>query len=177
MSHTGKHIVLVGFMGSGKTTIGKLLANTLQLPFIDLDLMIENEARMSIPEIFEQKGEAYFRRLENDMLRKTLLDEEVAVISTGGGAPCFHNGMKEIEKYSCSFYLKVGRKRLLDRIFNNSSRPLTSGKTKKQLSMFIDSVLRAREKIYLKANHTIMAFDNPESIVRRIINQVERNNP
>jgi shikimate kinase len=174
MSGKGLHIVFIGFMGSGKTTVAKLVAEHLNRPFIDTDIEVMEREGTSISEIFDQKGESYFRKIENEILQSTLKSKIPAVIATGGGAPCFLNGMTYIRKYSFSFYLKVGRATLLNRIFKDKSRPLISTKTKQELMQFIDVSLRERETIYKKANRIILAYDEPQKIVDRIQQYLEK---
>jgi len=169
MARRESHIVLIGFMGSGKSTVGKMLAEHLKLPFIDTDEEIVKQEQMSISEIFDKKGEVYFRRTENQMLLSILKSDEMSVIATGGGAPCFHNGIDLIKKYSQSFYLKVGKQRLLERIFGDKSRPLVAQRTKRELKEFIDVSLREREPFYSQANYIILAYNTPDRIVARII--------
>ena len=99
-----KPIFLIGYMGSGKTTLGKKLATKLELPFIDTDEEIVKQIGMSITEYFSQHGEDAFRTLEREQLRK--FAENAAVISTGGGAPCFFDNMEWIRAngYACLLY-------------------------------------------------------------------------
>ena len=176
MSYRRLHIVLIGFMGSGKSTIGLLLANKLEMQFIDLDQKIEEKEKMKISEIFSTRGEKYFRKVESELLRDVLNSDKPMVIATGGGAPCHLNGIKYIQENSISFYLKVGRKRLLSRIFNDPSRPLVANRTKRELKEFIEMSLRERENIYKKANHIILAFDLPNKIVGRMLKYLDRHN-
>ena len=174
MSGKGLHIVLVGFMGSGKSTIGKMLAQQLKRPFIDTDQEVERSEGMTIAQIFEQKGESYFRKAENDMLQSILKSKVPSVIATGGGAPCFLDGIEYILKYSYSFYLKVGRQTLLERVEGDKSRPLAVNKTKRELKQFIDVSLRKRETFYKKANRTIQSIDPPKELTARIIRYIDK---
>jgi shikimate kinase len=176
MSHRRLHIVLIGFMGSGKSTIGLLLAEHLKISFIDLDYQIEVNEGSEISEVFATRGENYFRKVEQKTLKTILVAESPTVIATGGGTPCFFNGMEEIQRHSISFYLKVGKSRLLKRLHNDVSRPLIAHKTNKQLKEFIDESLREREKVYKRASHTILAYDQPERVVSRILKYLDRNN-
>ncbi len=174
MSGKGLHIVLIGFMGSGKTTVAKILAERLGRPLLDTDQEVIDKEKMSIAEIFEQKGETYFRKTESEVLQSVLQSEKPSIISTGGGAPCFLKGMEYIQKNSFSFYLKVGRTTLLDRIAGDKSRPLAASKTKRELKKFIEVSLREREKFYLKANQTILAYDQPTKIVGRMLKYIDK---
>ena len=173
MSDKRLHIVLIGFMGSGKSTIGKLLAQRLNRPYIDMDERLVRQEEMSIAELFEQKGETYFRKAENRMLKSLLASKTIAVISTGGGAPCFLDGMQSINKSSYSFYLKVGRSILLQRIYQDQERPLVKNKTKTDLKKFIDHTLKKREPFYKQANQTILAFNPPQKIVDRLLKYID----
>jgi shikimate kinase len=91
-------IFLLGFMGSGKSTLGKKLANKLNVPFFDLDKIIEEQIGISIAEIFKTKGEEYFRTLETQVLKQLIYKQAKFVIATGGGAPCFNNNIELINK-------------------------------------------------------------------------------
>ena len=175
MSGRSKHIVLIGFMGSGKSHIGKLLSSSLNLPFFDLDEEIVKVANAPISKIFEEKGEHYFRKLEQKMVLKYLNFKEPIILSTGGGTPCFFDNMDHILQNSFSFYLKVSRKNIFNRIHGDTNRPLVASKTKSELKQFIEVSLKAREDYYLKANQIIRAFDRPESIVKRMVRYLDKN--
>lgn len=169
MSGKGKHIVLVGFMGSGKSTIGRLLAEELERDFVDTDYLIKQKEGRTITRIFEEEGEKYFRSVESRVLRETLNKNKPSVISTGGGAPCFRNGMDVILEYGASFYLKVSRVTVLERLLADSTRPLVMNKTKRELRQFIDVSLRNREEYYLRADWTILANKEPDVVAARIL--------
>ena len=116
-------IYLVGMPASGKTTIGKLLAEKLSYQFVDLDNKLEEKERKSIPEIFKEIGEGYFRKLEREVLLETL--NEKTVIATGGGAPCFFDNMDFIKNNGISVFLNTPVKILADRALKSvGSRPL-----------------------------------------------------
>ena len=170
MEGIGSHIVLIGFMGSGKTTVGELLAATLNVDFIDMDLYIENQQKCSIKDIFANKGEAYFRKLESETLLRLLSKSKKMVISTGGGAPCYLDNMSLIKSNSLSVYLKVGSKRLVNRLRNDRQRPLLQNKTEKELLSFVKTTLRKREKDYLKADIRVRAIDTPKKLTKRLTN-------
>src|SRR5690554_4257405 len=107
-----ERIFIIGYMGSGKTTVGKKLAKSLSLSFIDLDAFIESKYRKTIAEIFAEKGEDGFRKIESKALSEVALIEDV-VISTGGGAPCFYNNMELMNKTGTTVIYKQNRKNLL----------------------------------------------------------------
>lgn len=166
------HIVLIGFMGSGKTTVGKLLANALKMDFIDMDSYIENKEKCTIKEIFKEKGEDVFRKLESKALSEILKQSDKAIVSTGGGTPCFHNNMEMIKSESLSVYLKVGSKELVRRLISDTQRPLLQNKTNKELLSFVKLTLREREKDYLRANIRVRAIDSPDELTKRIIKYI-----
>lgn len=152
-------IVLVGFMGSGKTTLGKRLASKLKHPFIDLDAEIESVTKRTIPEIFEEDGETIFREIERDTL-KDLLTRNEYVIATGGGAPCYSNNMELINEYADSIYLKISPKVLAGRLISSKTeRPLIKGKTQEELIEFIETKLEEREVFYNQSKHSISGFN------------------
>ncbi len=116
-------ITLIGMPAAGKTTLGKRLAHKLGYPFLDLDqFIIEREGR-SIPEIFAQDGEGYFREKETEMLRTALVPERI-VLATGGGVPCFFDNIEFINAHSLSIWIDVPVPVLVERIGRNSNRPL-----------------------------------------------------
>ena len=140
-------------MGSGKTTIGKLLAAQLGYAFFDMDKCIEAKKRKMVSQIFTEEGEEAFRLLERDCLHE-LADFENVVISTGGGAPCFFDNMDYMNERGMTVYLKWGVKELAARLeadkFNK--RPLVAQRKGKELEDFVASGLSAREPKYLQAN-------------------------
>ena len=120
-------IFLIGYMGSGKSTVGRMLADEFQWQFIDLDHYIEAKENCSISTIFKNKGEVYFRRKELESLKELLVKDENLIVSLGGGTPCFSNVMELISQQedSLSVYLKTSIKELSKRLFSEkNSRPL-----------------------------------------------------
>lgn len=126
-------IFLLGMPGSGKSTLGRQLAAALRVPFVDLDDAIMEQAGQSIADIFQGKGEVYFRQLESDTLKQLADSKDDFVMATGGGAPCFHEGMEVINNAGTSIYLDVSVSTLISRTKNNSDRPLLSGDAERQL--------------------------------------------
>ncbi|ADY73697.1 Shikimate kinase [Desulfurobacterium thermolithotrophum DSM 11699] len=161
-------IVLVGFMGSGKTTVGKLLSKVLKIPFVDLDEEIVKRTNMSIPCIFEKFGEERFREIERKTLVEFLLKPKNLVISTGGGAPTYKNNMELINKNSVSVYLKTDFEKLWERISKDSNRPLVRlGKEK------VRDLLKRRLSHYEKAKIIIRTDElTPEEVVKKILPEV-----
>jgi shikimate kinase len=144
-------VFLIGFMGSGKTTIGKKLANKLSLPFIDIDIEIETTEAMPINQIFISKGESYFREIEHKRLLE-LLHHKGAVIACGGGTPCFYNNMDLMNSYGKTVYIKLSPEGLYSRLnSNNQSRPLIKDLSETELKDFIKNKLSEREFYYQKS--------------------------
>ena len=152
-------IFLIGYMGSGKTSLGEKLAYKLEHEFIDLDAYIEKEEGRSISQIFEEDGEDYFRKLERVYLHR-IIDQEDVVISTGGGTPCFFDNMEQMNEYGKTIYINMHPKALIPRLKTSSvTRPLLEGKDEKEMLDFIFQSLRERERYYNKA-HTVVTGYN-----------------
>ncbi|MFZ9848005.1 MAG: shikimate kinase [Flavobacteriales bacterium] len=146
-----KKIFLIGFMGSGKTTLGKKIASHLHLEFIDMDDYIEQKEGRSISSIFEKEGEAHFRALEQEALNE-LLSKENVVVSTGGGTPCFYNNMELINASAQSVYLQVEPEMLLGRLKGaTNKRPLLANLSNEELRLQISEKLAAREPYYMQS--------------------------
>lgn len=147
-----KRIFLIGYMGAGKTTVGKMLARRLGLSFIDLDGYIESRYLRTVGQLFDEKGENVFRQIECNLLREVAEFENV-LVSTGGGTPCFYDNIEFINRAGKSVYLKVSVEELLDRLeVCKHSRPLLRNKTREELRMFITENLQKREPFYNKAS-------------------------
>lgn len=153
-------ITLLGYMGSGKSTIGLQLAAILEYKFIDLDNFIEEKEQLSVKKIFKTKGEIYFRKLENICLKEIYASENNIVLSLGGGTPCFSGNMDLINsENSKSIYLKLLPKSLSNRLFSEKEdRPLISHlKTEEDLVEFIAIHLFERQNFYRQATNIITA--------------------
>jgi len=151
-------IVLIGYMGSGKTTVGKVLAKALNLNFIDLDMYIEASENKTVPELFQSKGEIYFRKKEYVYLKEILAEQDNFVLSTGGGTPCYGDNMNTIlEGTNTNFYLKVSLPGLVERLSEEKSeRPLIKDTPNEDLPEFIGKHLFERSFYYSKASHVIL---------------------
>jgi shikimate kinase len=166
-------IFLIGFMGSGKTTIGKRLAEKLKYKFIDLDSLIELNEKLSIDEIFKQKGEKYFREIEHQELKK-ICNNENTVISVGGGTPCYYNNMEIMNNEGCTVYIKLSPSGICKRLLSLSpeevsSRPLIAGKSDEELKNFVINTLNIREPYYQKSKIIILNEDKTiEDTVKRL---------
>ncbi len=144
-------IYLIGFMGSGKTTLGKKLARELQYQFVDLDDFFEERYKIEIHDFFGKYDEPLFRKLENQNLKKTFSMKKV-VIATGGGTPCYYKAIDKINDNGLSIYLEMSPSALSDRLINAKRiRPLILNKSKEELQTFISHKLKERESFYKKA--------------------------
>jgi shikimate kinase/shikimate kinase/3-dehydroquinate synthase len=164
-----ENLIFLGMMGSGKSSIGSLVAKKLQLNFIDIDNEIETELGLSIKKIFETKGENYFRKFEEKITLKKLKSKPV-VISLGGGAFTNRNIRKEVIKNHLSFWLNWNDKILLNRIKNSKKRPLVSNASENEI---ID-LIKKRSNIYSKALYKIECDSlTKKEIVKKILNIYE----
>ena len=170
-----KKIILCGYMGSGKTTIARLLAKASGFAYADLDEEIERQEGKSIPEIFSGEGELKFRRIEHEALKQFVAADKSFVLSLGGGTPCYANNHLFLQREDVvSVYLKAGIKELAARIIKQGkSRPLLDGLKDEELEEFIAKHLFDRSFYYHQAKH-IIATDNktPENIVNEIISLI-----
>ncbi len=160
-------------MGSGKTTVGKVLSRELKLPFYDLDWYIENRMHKSIHQIFNEKGEEGFRKIERNMLHEVAEFENV-IISCGGGTPCFFDNIDYINQQGESIYLKCRPDILSAHLrMGKTIRPLLLNKTHEEVELFISEQLAQRENFYGKARHIIdvSLMDNYEK-VRITVSQI-----
>ena len=148
-------IILIGYMGAGKTTIGKALAQELGVPFYDLDWYIETRMRRTIKQIFDEKGEDGFRRIEHNMLHEVAEFEDV-VVSCGGGTPCFYDNIDYMNSQAQVVYLKASPEVLYEHLqMGRRVRPLLLGKSPEEVRTFIVEQLAKREEFYTKANYTL----------------------
>jgi shikimate kinase len=148
-----KRIILIGYMGAGKTTIGRVLAKDLGLMFYDLDWYIETRMHRSVAKIFEEEGEEGFREIEHNMLHEVAEFENV-IVSCGGGTPCFFDNMDYMNSLCETIYLKASAEVLAAHLrMGKVVRPLILGKTDEELTDYIRQMLVQREPFYLKAKH------------------------
>lgn len=159
-------IILVGYMGSGKTTVGRQLAMALGLSFYDLDWYIEMRYHRTVAQLFAERGEEGFRELERNMLHEVAEFENV-VLSCGGGTPCFFDNMDYINSMAETIFLKADPEVLAMHLrMGKVERPLIKGKTGEELVQYIRESLQHREPFYSKAKHTldVSLLDNYEKI-------------
>lgn len=149
----------MGYMGVGKSTLGRLLAKSFQLDFIDLDDYIEDKEKLTIPELFKTKGEIYFRKKEREALSELLFSEKDSVLSLGGGTPVYGNNMQQIIEGddAISVYLKLDLNYLVDKLFEErATRPLISHyNDKSEFEEFVRKHLFERQQFYYQADHIL----------------------
>ncbi len=166
MSHNLPNIVITGFMGTGKTTVGKEAALKLKREFYDLDQIIEERMKLSIPKIFEKYGEVFFRNWESKLVAEFALKSD-SVIATGGGTLIFKNNYSILSKNGIIFCLTAQKEILIKRLENSFGRPLLSGQI---FSDRIESLLKEREGVYQKFSHQIdTSYLSSPEVASRII--------
>jgi shikimate kinase len=165
------NIILIGFMTSGKTTVGKKLADRLSFGYCDIDARIEQSAGLSIPDIFTQRGEDYFRKLESNQLKK-LQKETNLVIATGGGIVINSKNRALLKKIGTVVYLRVTPEDVLERVGDYRTRPLLNHDDPKKRRQVVDELLAKREPWYVESadlvldSHTGHPEQNVEDIVQ-----------
>ena len=172
-------IVLLGYMGCGKTKVGKKLSKKIGAKFIDLDSEIEDYFSKSINQIFEECGEIRFRQIERKILLNILNRNEYSVLSLGGGTPCYFNNMEKINKKTkLTFFLNLDSKALAERLFTRKEkRPLLASiQDKNEMIAYVNKHLFERKNYYLKATHTVNSKEKNITIVcKKILSVLEKN--
>lgn len=150
-----RRIILIGYMGAGKTTVGKALAKELRMPFYDLDWYIESRMHKTVKAIFDERGEAGFRKIEHNMLHEVAEFEDV-IISCGGGTPCFFDNIDYMNRQGETVYLKATPEVLYGHLkMGKTIRPLLLNKTADEVQVFIREQLAQREPYYSKAKYVL----------------------
>lgn len=161
-------ISLVGYMGSGKSSIGAYMASQLHIPFWDLDELIEQKANLSISELIDNLGEIRFRKLEREVLLEFLSNHKQFILSTGGGTPVYYDNMDQLNEYSDTIYLRLNPQELASRLMKEKSkRPLIAHIEDENLTEFIAKHLFERRGFYEKAKHTI-------NVTEKLIPQISK---
>ena len=161
-----RRIILIGYMGSGKTTVGKALSKETGMMFYDLDWYIESRMRKTVSQIFAERGEEGFRQIEHNMLHEVAEFEDV-IISCGGGTPCFFDNMDYLNQQGDVVYLKATPETLYKHLMMAKvERPLLKGKSPEELIAYITEHLQERAPFYEKARHTldVNVLDNYDKI-------------
>jgi shikimate kinase len=169
-------ITLMGYMGSGKSIVSNELSSKLRFKNIDLDNEISSEIGLSIPEIFQKKGELFFRKKEKEILERVLDSQEDVVLSLGGGTPCYYNNIDLINERSVSVYLVANVNVLVKNLlYEREKRPLIAGIKEEELPNFIGQHLMERNHYYSKAKMTVMVNDwDLDRIVSDILTEIEK---
>lgn len=165
-------IFLIGMMGSGKTTLGRQLATELQCAFVDLDAYLEQREGRSIAQLFEQEGQERFREMEREALEAVVQEYDQAVISTGGGAPCFFDNIGFMNRHGKTFFLDVPVEEILRRLLacDLQVRPLLAGKTEAEVKTFLLNTLSHRRQFYERASATLQGEDISTKLLQPLLN-------
>ena len=161
-----KRIIIIGYMGAGKTTVGKCLAKELNMDFYDLDWYIESRMRKTVKQIFDEYGEDGFRKIEHNMLHEVAEFENV-IISCGGGTPCFFDNIEYMNQQGETVFLKASPEVLYGHLkMGKTVRPLLLNKTPEEVKVFINEQLEKRNPYYTQAKYTLNVdlMDNYEKI-------------
>ena len=161
-----KRIIIIGYMGAGKTTVGKCLAKELNMDFYDLDWYIESRMRKTVKQIFDEYGEDGFRKIEHNMLHEVAEFENV-IISCGGGTPCFFDNIEYMNQQGETVFLKASPEVLYGHLkMGKTVRPLLLNKTPEEVKIFINEQLEKRNLYYSQAKYTLNVdlMDNYEKI-------------
>ena len=166
-------VMLIGYMGAGKTTIGKVLARDMGMEFYDLDDYIEGRFHQKIPDIFAEKGEEGFREMEKRMLHEVAEFENV-IISCGGGTPCFFDNMDFMNSRGETVFLDAPPEVLKEHLkMGKTVRPLIQGKTDEELTAYIEESLQKRIPYYQKAKHTLkIEVIHTKEQIKNYVNQI-----
>ncbi len=168
-----KKIILIGLMGAGKTKVAKILAKQLRIETIDTDNLIEKTENKSISQIFQERGEEYFRLLEHEILSELTSQPKPLIIATGGGLPCFNDNMNLILEMGQSFYLKASNEVLVRRLLESKNkRPLIKQMDENSLLNYLDDLILKREVFYSQANFIVDANKFSENLAQQIIKQL-----
>ncbi len=170
---SNQKIFLIGFMGCGKSKLGKGLALKSNRPFIDLDELIESQSQMTIPQLFTIVGEQGFREKEREVLQNATFANDI-IIATGGGAPCFFDNMEWMNSNGITVFIDSPVKVLADRLINaRVERPLVKGKSYEELIEFIDLKLKERRPFYEQAKIILKGMDLNAEILMQALEENE----
>ena len=165
-------IFLIGYMGCGKSSLGRKIAKSANMRFVDMDSLIEQKEGASVGDIFAYAGEEYFRRTERNLIEELAQEDEDMVISTGGGVPTWQDNMERINSIGESFYLRRSAKQIASRLspHGRQKRPKLRGLNDEELVEFMTRNMAEREPFYQKATHTVECAEmSDESLVEYIL--------
>lgn len=166
-------IFLIGFMGSGKSYVARNLAPILDIDYVDLDKFIEENEQLTVKEIFEQKGEDYFREQEKEFIEQLDINDNL-IVSTGGGAPCFFNNMQLMNEKGLTIYLNRNKEKTIWRLLKGQyKRPLIAQLNQEELEKFYDEKLATRKQFYEQAKLHVGDAD-VEEIAEMIRKKMQR---
>jgi shikimate kinase len=169
-------IFLIGYMGCGKSTMGRALAASLNMTFIDLDTYLEERYFRTIPQIFAEEGEENFRLKERKVLEEVSAFDKV-IIATGGGAPCFFDNIELMNNSGCCIFLDVEIDSLVNRLIHaKTERPLIKGKSPEELHLFIEGMMQKRLPFYEKARYILKGNEITPDQVIGLLNVSNTNN-
>jgi shikimate kinase len=169
-------VVLVGLPGSGKSTFGRQLAKEMNFPFLDLDLLIEEQYQLKISDIFSIHGEGTFRDWESKVLQDTLKQDQACILASGGGTPCFHDNMDFINAQAVSVYLDVPLGSISRRLQSSKAqqRPLFQGLDQGEITLKLKSLLVSREYFYNQAKIKLSGEDfSAELLLAELISRLK----
>jgi shikimate kinase len=169
------NIFLTGFMGSGKTTIGKKLAKILRINFIDLDHYIEQKEKLTVQSLFENFGEAAFRKMEQTCLIEVLKNEKNSIIALGGGTICYETNLQKIKKNGLLVFIELPAITLAQRLERSKvQRPLLKNLSGEELITFVSNKLNERKAFYDKADITVSGINLTPQVLRQKISDHEK---
>ena len=163
-----RKLVLIGYMGAGKSTIGQALSKRMQILFSDTDTLIEEKQGRCIADIFAQDGEDYFRELETNCLKELLEQKEDRIVSTGGGLPLRKENQELLRQIGCTIYLQVAKETVLKRLEGDKNRPLLQVADREAK---IADMIQIRHPIYLETADVTIAVDGRK--VKEIVEEIE----
>lgn len=167
---------MIGYMGCGKSSLGKKLAKTANMEFVDMDSLIEQREGASVSDIFAYAGEAYFRQAERNLIEELAEQESSMVISTGGGVPTWEDNMARINSIGESFYLRRTAQQIASRLSPHGryKRPKLRGLNDEELVEFMTKNMAEREPYYMQATHVVDCSDkSDECLVKYILDKIK----